>query len=154
MKTQCTPDHCSIATKMAFVNQVTDENTSLLNCSGTNLLHFKTCQVLVTHPVFKRGVKMVSSLWHTIWEIIPLTTEEQTVFYILQIISIFNTLMINLSMISNSRNIYHLTNMSSKLKQFQKRCQSNDHMPCIIQRCTNFQKSRGHLKITGAGRVT
>jgi hypothetical protein len=66
MNTQCATVHCSIATKMASVKRVTDETTSCLSGSGTNLLHFKTRWVPVTHPVFKRGVKIVSSLRHTI----------------------------------------------------------------------------------------
>lgn len=76
----------------------------------------------------------------------PKATQEQTVLYIFSVSSIFNTLMKNLSMISNSQNIYHLTNMSSKLKQLWNCWQSTNHVPCITQGCTNFPKSRGHLK--------
>jgi hypothetical protein len=117
-------------------------------------LCFKTRQAPVTHPVFKRGVKIVSSLWHTIWEIMPQANQEQTVIYILPLSSIFNTLLKNISMISNSRHKYHLTNMNSKLIQLQNCWQSTERMPCIIQGCTNFQKCRGQLKIPGARRVT
>jgi hypothetical protein len=60
--TQCAAVHCSTATKMASVKRVTDKTTSRLTASGTNLLCFKTRQAPVTHPVFKRGVKIVSSL--------------------------------------------------------------------------------------------
>ena len=133
MNRQCAAIHCSIATKMASGKRVTDKTTSRLTGIGTNLLRFKTCQVSVTHPVFKRGVKIVSSVQHTIWEIMPQANQEQTVIYILPLSSIFNTLMKNLSIISNSRNKYHLTNMNSKLKQLQICWQSTDQVPCKIQ---------------------
>jgi len=47
----CAAVHCTIATKMASVILVTDKPASRLAGSGTNLLHFKSHQVPVTHPV-------------------------------------------------------------------------------------------------------
>ena len=47
----CAATHCSIATKMVSVKPVTDDSTSHLADSCTNLLRFKTRPVPANHPV-------------------------------------------------------------------------------------------------------
>jgi len=48
---RCAAVHYSSVTKTSSVKPVTDEPASCLTGNGTNLLHFKTHQVPLTHPL-------------------------------------------------------------------------------------------------------